>query len=137
MCGDYIESGLEEPKYREGPLPNYNVLIIRTDSGLFGKSDIKYHRQNLNKIIIAKTFNRFIILTFPSPDKIHLFYFSLSPGAGAAPAPGVDCRPVRNVENDEQHGKHAEKYQVCPRKSKKSNLWQICNKYICQNLNPN
>ena len=43
--------------------------------------------------------------------------FSLPPCSGSAPPPGVDGCPVGNVENNEQHGKHAEKYQVRPGES--------------------
>ena len=78
-------------------MPNYNVLIITTDSGLFGKSGIK------NYLIWVKI-------------------ISFSPGARVTPPPGVDGGPVSDVENDEQHGKHTEKYQVCPGKSENSIL---------------
>ena len=66
-------------------MPNYNVLIITTDSGLFGKSGIK------NYLIWVK------IISFSS-------------GARVTPPPRVDGGPVSDVENDEQHGEHAEKY---------------------------
>ena len=94
MCGDYIESGLEEPKYREGPLPNYNVLIIRTDSGLFGKSGIKYHRQNLNKItniIMRKHLIVSLYCHFPPQIKRHLVSrFFTSPWSRCRPS--ARCR---------------------------------------------
>ena len=41
---------------------------------------------------------------------------SLDPGP-VMPSPPINCSPVAKVENDEQHWKHTEKNQICPRES--------------------
>ena len=44
----------------------------------------------------------------------------LDPGP-VMPSPPVYCSPVAKVENDEQHWKHTQKNQICPRKS----VWPV------------